>query len=36
MMTIGYGVDEWKTISDCPQLLLLIALQSLVGVVLDR
>ena len=32
MMTIGYGVDEWKTISDCPQLLLLIALQSLVGV----
>lgn len=32
MMTIGYGVDQWKTISDCPQLLLLIALQSLVGV----
>ena len=20
MMTIGYGVDQWKTISDCPQL----------------
>lgn len=32
MMTIGYGVDQWKTISDCPQLLLLIGLQSLVGI----
>ena len=31
MMSIGYGVDEWKTIADCPLLLLLIALQSLVG-----
>jgi hypothetical protein len=32
MMTIGYGVEQWHTLSDCPQLLVVIALQSLIGV----
>ena len=32
LMTIGYGIDDWQTVADCPLLLMLIGAQSLTGI----